>query len=1626
MVFSFAFFFFLSVLGLLVLLASEHLEFFNIFVRFESRFLVFFVVVEVLAGRLLLEEGVLLVELVVLGSLAFLVFKGEALVEFLQVLSDGVVVHSELILVFFVVVSAETALGVLVDLAHLDGSLLSIEADRDSLGKVDDGEVFRVVDVVLLEVFNFGDLLSVDLDDDLVVSGFHLDDGVLGDDLHLLVFGFLVDLLHHDGERLARAVLGDDGVAGSDGGLVDDFVEGLDSLSVDAAFGAAGVAHVLEEFADGVDFTGLFLAADQGEGLDGGGELDVGEADTLGGGLDGDVEVLAGAGVDDDGGEEVVVTSLDQLGGFGVPHVPDLQVFVDSGPEGFRFFGDLVGGEDVVLVDEGGSDFTAPFRSRALDPLLGDGTFSLELKLDLLGLVRSPFGFDGGDELVLLVGAHLVEFGDFADVFRGHDLGGSGHGPFLVFTGKRRAADFGVELAVAELRIADSGEFHLSLVLLASTDGLVSGLDGVLVHLAGLVLVADVLVQLLAAFGFGFEFIHGFVVIVVDGLELLGGFVEGFELRAHGDLFDGLEELAEDGEDDFLGGGGSGFVFNVDVVFSDLGDGKDVLVAEAGGLVHVSGDGPGGFAFGGEFDEAGFHLDVAEGLDLRFTVELGLGVVFADESQGEAVESEDAGLLLGEADDHLDLLGLFIFAVGGDHDFGFDGEVQLEEAEGFNSGVDDGGPEFHLLGVDSRDHGLSLEEDLDSFGFNLELEFSFDGGDDGHGVEHSEGHTRGGGDLHGAFVERSDGVESEGLSFEELPEGGEAGLLTTEEGLHGFGEGFLADGEDDLVDIADTDAEHSEGLGAAVFTAVLDLQVIEDGVEFFLSVVDRGTASGAENVLGGDSIDELLVVAFQVILGQAEFEVVLLEESVEERVQVESDLLGEHVVGGEDGFPVDEESFALFLGVDGDTVVAGSADFFFLDVGHLEDGLQVLSHLLFNFDGGLAEGLHGGVDEGLDVLATLVEEHVGDLVEDSLVGDGVHDHGESGHADFGLFLGVLEDGHQDALDLAGHLVAETAESVDGLLADDGGFTTVGDDLLEVEDSEVDGGVSEGLQGEDLFVFGFSAGELGDESLLVLLLLVAGALFFGFVDVVMDGFLAEFSDHGTGGEPAGLTEGSRALSDFGLAETEEGVDLLVRGGGESRELLEGLDGLSGGDLLVEDFFNELVDGVAGSGDGEGIGEHFFLLLLFRVGRGFLDLLADLLELFNGAHADDLDELLELHGGFDFDSVDLVGDGVGQLAEDLDDLFNLVVDLVEGAGFAGELFISVLEEALFELVPFGGVEEGFFLGLELADGSLGGLLLNGFEGQLTGDNGLHGLLGFGVEALVDVVREDLDTSDGVLFGGSDQLVAEDSGAFELLFFDFLLLGFNVGLFGTGSVADSGDLLALLEVNGLGDVEDFLLAAFRFFDLVDGVDGLAFSFKSDLKRFHIRTRRLIQITNLGKSEHAGLSGLVVVAELFDFESLDVGGTALQVKLNHVEDSALDVLGPGGVLLVEEDTLDESVDVIELQGHLELFEEFRFHLLLFEELHGLDTAGLNKISIERSDADIFEAKDGGAFGFEVELDVGGESVGGLLVDGVDAAESGGDLGVVAEGVFLSGTEGFSVAKVFFVLPELATSRGG
>jgi hypothetical protein len=289
----------------------------------------------------------------------------------------------------------------------------------------------------------------------------------------------------------------------------------------------------------------------------------------------------------------------------------------------------------------------------------------------------------------------------------------------------------------------------------------------------------------------------------------------------------------------------------------------------------------------------------------------------------------------------------------------------------------------------------------------------------------------------------------------------------------------------------------------------------------------------------------------------------------------------------------------------------------------------------------------------------------------------------------------------------------------------------------------------------------------------------------------------------------------------------------------------------------------------------------------------------------------------------------------------------------------------------------------------------------------------------------------------------------------------------LLGLEAVGDIGDPLALLEVDALGNIEAVgarggvliillvilvllvvLLAALlataaalsilsalllllaQALGLVDGVGGLAaFALDGGLGQSEglgleaSLLLLLLLLLLLSGSSQLRLAVLLAGTEVIAIaESLGI--VLLQVELDQIEHGALDVLGPGGVLRVEFDSLDHSVHIAELTGLLELLEFVLLDLLGLEHAHGLDLLGILDPLVQMANTNLLQTEGGMTVGLEgdfaLALDAGGTFLLGIRVAShrfQSLVQSGGDLAIIGEGVLVASTEGLSTALLLLSL---------
>ena len=411
--------------------------------------LLFLVSLDAAEVLLLLEVGTLVVALGVLVQVAL----GELWNGVLLVLSI-----IELSLLLVVVVSAESALLVSVEGGKVDTGIDSIELDGDIIRVDLDGVLVDPVEVELLLlhlslwlVFEF---LSVDTADESFLGLVHLDLVLSKDNLDVLPFLLLVNLLHEDNEAwlvlLRSAILGENGVAWSELVTVGDLVEGLDLGALDDTVGLLGgvAGNLLHDWLlleTGVSWLVVDLGSWKSKW-----KLDALENGLLHWGLDGHVDGLALAWLNVEGGTDDVLAGR-LLTGFdsGGPWVLDAKVGLDHVPISGEVLSwlwlKLVLNDGLVLVKSGGFEEGLVFWGLLdlLDELLLLlGLLSVDVDLDG---VLSVVHLSDDNELTVLLLLELLNssWGLWVDVLDG--------------SLKIISADFG--LAEVEVVVADS--FHL-------------------------------------------------------------------------------------------------------------------------------------------------------------------------------------------------------------------------------------------------------------------------------------------------------------------------------------------------------------------------------------------------------------------------------------------------------------------------------------------------------------------------------------------------------------------------------------------------------------------------------------------------------------------------------------------------------------------------------------------------------------------------------------------------------------------------------------------------------------------------------------------------------------------------------------------------------------------------------------------------------------------------------------------------------------------------------------------------------------------------------------------------------------------------------------------------------------
>lgn len=197
---------------------------------------------------------------------------------------------------------------------------------------------------------------------------------------------------------------------------------------------------------------------------------------------------------------------------------------------------------------------------------------------------------------------------------------------------------------------------------------------------------------------------------------------------------------------------------------------------------------------------------------------------------------------------------------------------------------------------------------------------------------------------------------------------------------------------------------------------------------------------------------------------------------------------------------------------------------------------------------------------------------------------------------------------------------------------------------------------------------------------------------------------------------------------------------------------------------------------------------------------------------------------------------------------------------------------------------------------------------------------------------------------------------------------------------SVSDVSSAFALVEVQGLGDVEWSLLIVFGSVALLlqDRVDSFAFAFQSDF----------------GDGENLGVFLILLGHAALHLQSLDI--VAFQVQLEHVQDGTLDVLGPSAVILkkrkklvnlacsylVEVDSLDDTVNIANTQWLFKNLLQLSRNFFALKVFQWLDTLSFWQFRVQFSKTDVLELEFEVTFVGEGQIGIGTQTGSSGLLD--------------------------------------------
>jgi len=636
------------------------------------------------------------------------------------------------------------------------------------------------------------------------------------------------------------------------------------------------------------------------------------------------------------------------------------------------------------------------------------------------------------------------------------------------------------------------------------------------------------------------------------------------------------------------------------------------------------------------------------------------------------------------------------------------------------------------------------------------------------------------------------------------------------------------------------------------------------------------------------------------------------------------------VVNAVDGYAGD---FAVFQG--------GGVDFFDMT----ESQAHVGDEFLFAGVGRVSQGVHVGVDERSDLHVVGVEDHFGDLIQDRSFRQSLHDHIASGDADGRGFQFVQQDRHQYFLDFFGHDISQLSQSQDGFATGQGAVlrVDVADDFFQFENAQVQTSVTQSFQvGQFLFPFG-GAVQFVDQQFNVLFFQLSRAEslvgFFHFTSPFVLVVGAEGVHQGANAQPDALFQHEVSFADFRFGQFQQFVDDFFRWSFDVDQIFQAGDGSQSWDFLGADFFYQQFNADFGAAGGDNVGHDvadFFQF--FRIETvGVQDDLFDLFQFLAGAHAEQGDQLAEIFGHNVFNGFGHFADHFFQQA---DDQLRLVLD--SGVhGLAQQSGVLFHVEGLFGDVPVQGVDHiriGFDGLTWFFDAAADWA---GFDQhQVLVDVG-HDDVGFFVERNEGVFAFNSGVVDQEVAGATDHADLADGAGFQEFFrFDVFRIAGGARVGEAEVVFDFGASFAFFEVDRFGYVHNGAGGHFGGFGY--GVQGFAFAFNGFLHN----AIEDVDVVDVAAGFNVGHNVQDIQGLLF----------ALNVDLEHVDDTAFNVGRPRLFFTIENDVFDHAVDVVEFDGQQQFLFQHLFDRDFFEVFEFDQSSGRGQFAVDFTHANVFQ----------------------------------------------------------------------